>query len=148
MRYLVPKQSLGEFAAIPRRASPEEVASVLAIQCVIQGRCLNDYAVLSQDVDRSTLKMFRIGARIYEMAKMLMKAETKLTKRELQVLELLITGISNKEIAGHINLSERTVKFHVSSLLTKYRVRGRVELIQQVGMRIKPFVVKRLAEAS
>jgi Bacterial regulatory proteins, luxR family len=38
--------------------------------------------------------------------------------------------LANKEIAASLNLSERTVKFHVSSLLIKFRVRGRMELAE------------------
>ena len=39
----------------------------------------------------------------------------------------------NKEIAATLNLSERTVKFHVSSLLSKFRVRGRMELVREAS---------------
>jgi hypothetical protein len=40
-------------------------------------------------------------------------------------------SLANKEIAASLNLSERTVKFHVSSLLAKFRVRGRMELVRE-----------------
>jgi hypothetical protein len=40
-------------------------------------------------------------------------------------------SLANKEIAVSLNLSERTVKFHVSSLLAKFRVRGRMELVRE-----------------
>ena len=36
-------------------------------------------------------------------------------------------------IAAALNLSERTVKFHVSSLLAKFRVRGRMELVREAA---------------
>jgi hypothetical protein len=42
-------------------------------------------------------------------------------------------SLANKEIAVSLNLSERTVKFHVSSLLAKFRVRGRMELVREAG---------------
>jgi hypothetical protein len=45
-------------------------------------------------------------------------------------------SLANKEIAATLNLSERTVKFHVSSLLTKFRVRGRMELAREATRRI------------
>ena len=41
--------------------------------------------------------------------------------------------LANKEIAASLNLSERTVKFHVSSLLAKFRVRGRMELVREAA---------------
>jgi Bacterial regulatory proteins, luxR family len=40
-------------------------------------------------------------------------------------------SLANKETAATLNLSELTVKFHVSSLLSKFRVRGRMELVRQ-----------------
>lgn len=52
-----------------------------------------------------------------------------LTKREKEVLSLAVTGKSNKEIASSINLSESTIKFHMTSLLRKFQVRKRIELI-------------------
>ena len=42
-------------------------------------------------------------------------------------------SLANKEIAATLNLSERTVKFHVSSLLAKFRVRGRMELVREAS---------------
>lgn len=50
------------------------------------------------------------------------------TKREHEVLKGLIRGLSNKEIANELNLSERTIKFHVSSLLTKTKTGSRFDL--------------------
>ena len=55
----------------------------------------------------------------------------KLSPRERQVHEALLENLSNKEIASRLNLSERTVKFHVSNVLAKYRVRRRADLILQ-----------------
>ncbi len=52
-----------------------------------------------------------------------------LTARETQVLEGLKKYKANKEIANDLNLSERTVKFHVSSLLAKAGVSGRMALV-------------------
>lgn len=40
-----------------------------------------------------------------------------LTKRELEVLKLLAVGMYNKEVAEKLNISERTVKNHVSNIL-------------------------------
>ena len=51
----------------------------------------------------------------------------ELTERERQILELLATGRSNKEIACELNLSEKTVKHYVTNILQKLQVRNRVE---------------------
>lgn len=52
-------------------------------------------------------------------------AEEPLSPRELEVLRLLAQGQSNREIAGHLYLSESTVKNHVNSILGKLQVRNR-----------------------
>jgi len=62
----------------------------------------------------------------------------KLSPRELQVHEALVENLSNKEIASRLNLSERTVKFHVSNVLAKHRVRRRADLILQ-NYHARPF---------
>jgi DNA-binding NarL/FixJ family response regulator len=62
----------------------------------------------------------------------------KLSPRERQVHEALIENLSNKEIASRLNLSERTVKFHVSNVLAKHRVRRRADLILQ-NYHARPF---------
>jgi len=50
------------------------------------------------------------------------------TTREKQVLFHVINGLTNKEIANNLNITERTVKFHVSHLLAKYGVDSRMKL--------------------
>jgi len=52
-----------------------------------------------------------------------------LSTRETQVLDRLLENLSNKEIAAKLNISERTVKFHVSNVLTKFGVGRRADLI-------------------
>ncbi|HLW80826.1 MAG TPA: response regulator transcription factor [Candidatus Acidoferrales bacterium] len=57
------------------------------------------------------------------------KTPGTLSRREREVLESLLQNLSNKEIASQLNISERTVKFHVSNLLQKHGVRRRADLI-------------------
>lgn len=60
-----------------------------------------------------------------------------LTPREREVLALIGEGISNAEIARRLNLVEGTVKTHVSAILTRLRVRNRVQaaiLAYEAGM--------------
>ena len=53
-----------------------------------------------------------------------------LTAREAQVLRLLAHGRANKEIAAELVISERTVKFHVSSILAKLGAGNRTEAVR------------------
>lgn len=50
-----------------------------------------------------------------------------LTRRELEVLKLLAVGMYNKEIAEKLNISERTVKNHVSNIFKKLEVTDRTQ---------------------
>jgi DNA-binding NarL/FixJ family response regulator len=56
-------------------------------------------------------------------------AGQSLTAREGQVLQLLFRHLTNKEIAYHLNISERTAKFHVSNLLRKLGLENRRNLL-------------------
>jgi DNA-binding NarL/FixJ family response regulator len=60
-----------------------------------------------------------------------LKADTStdLSRREQEVLNSLLENMANKEIGNKLNISERTVKFHVSNLLSKFGVRRRADLI-------------------
>ncbi|EHK90464.1 MULTISPECIES: two-component system response regulator NarL [Aggregatibacter] len=49
-----------------------------------------------------------------------------LTDREMDVLRLIATGLSNKQIAGQLFISEETVKVHIRNLLRKLNVHSRV----------------------
>lgn len=68
-----------------------------------------------------------------EASKRLMKAlqapdpTADLTERELQVLLQLAQGASNKEIADSLSVTEKTIKTHVSAVLTKLGVKSRTQ---------------------
>jgi DNA-binding NarL/FixJ family response regulator len=50
-----------------------------------------------------------------------------LTPREEQILSILVEGRSNKEIGNKLDLSEKTIKHHLTNILQKLQVRNRVE---------------------
>ncbi len=70
-----------------------------------------------------------------EAAEVLIKAATEspddegLTRRELEILELMVAGESNPEIAEKLFVSRSTVKFHVSNILMKLGAASRTEAV-------------------
>jgi NarL family two-component system response regulator YdfI len=57
-----------------------------------------------------------------------------LTPRESEVLQMLASGLANKEIAARLAISEHTVKFHVASILGKLGAASRTEAVS-LGIR-------------
>lgn len=57
-------------------------------------------------------------------------ASLAITPRELQILELIATGLSNKEIAARVFVSESTVKTHSSRVFDKLGARRRTQAVQ------------------
>lgn len=57
--------------------------------------------------------------------------ETPLSARELEILRLVATGASNKEIADHLVIAEGTVKNHLSNILAKLDVHDRMQAVMK-----------------
>ena len=57
----------------------------------------------------------------------------QLTGREIEVLDLLARGLSNKDIGGRLYISETTAKFHVGNILRKLAVTRRAEAVYAAG---------------
>lgn len=64
------------------------------------------------------------------MASKKLKKSTVLSERELEIIELVATGLSNQEISSLLEISKRTVDNHVSNILTKTNTENRVELLR------------------
>lgn len=90
-----------------------------AIQMIMQGGYWVPRTLLSKFVESMLQKQKPRPA----------NSSSPMSKREREVLEALVNNLSNKEIANTLNISERTVKFHVSNLLSKFGVQRRVDLI-------------------
>jgi len=110
----------------------DQAAGLLAMHCLVRGQSPSDYVVM---VEAAPCAL----AGLQEKAEQLLQAghavgsSVRLTRREEEVLGGIMRTLANKEIAASLNLSERTVKFHVSSLLAKFRVRGRMELVREAA---------------
>ena len=108
----------------------EQAAGLLAMHCLVRGQSPDDYVVMVEADPRLLQGLAEKAEKLLEAGHAVNSA-IKLTRREEEVLGGVMRSLANKEIAASLNLSERTVKFHVSSLLSKFRVRGRMELARE-----------------
>lgn len=58
------------------------------------------------------------------------RISTSLSDRELQVIELVASGLTNQDIATELAISKRTVDNHISNILTKTSTDNRVALVR------------------
>jgi DNA-binding NarL/FixJ family response regulator len=115
------------FAAVRAGASgyllkdtpPQELLAALRV--IADGN-----ALLSPSVTKRLIEEF---ARQPETAPVDDSRLADLTERELEVLRLLASGLSNREIADSLYIGETTAKTHVSHVLTKLTVRDRVQAV-------------------
>jgi DNA-binding CsgD family transcriptional regulator len=110
----------------------DQAAGLLAMHCMVRGQSTSDYVVMVQAEDEILEGLKEKADKLLEAGKSVC-SQVKMTRREEEVLSGLMKSLANKEIAANLNLSERTVKFHVSSLLAKFRVRGRMELVREAS---------------
>jgi DNA-binding NarL/FixJ family response regulator len=59
------------------------------------------------------------------------KQTDSLSIHQQLIIQLILDGYSNKEIAQELSISERTVKYHLKRIFRKFGVSGRMELVQQ-----------------
>ena len=109
---------LGVRAVLPRRATAEEILQ--AVVAVAAG-----LVVLHPDALDLLLPVLSSVTQPVDEASLVQA----LTRREIEVLGMLAEGLGNKAIARRLNISEHTVKFHVSSIFTKLNARSRTEAV-------------------
>lgn len=91
-----------------------------AVEVVARGGFWVPRPILSRFVEE-TLKSAR--------HRTVVPARGRLSSRQREVRDFLLENLSNREIAERLHMSERTVKFHVSNLLSKFGVKRRADLI-------------------
>ena len=97
-------------------APPREFAQ--AIRVVSQGSVWAPRRVLSMFVELAITQPKRMRPGVNAV----------ITDREKQVLQMLVSGLTNKEIGAPLGIVERTVKAHIAKLMRKIGVHNRIEL--------------------
>jgi DNA-binding NarL/FixJ family response regulator len=106
-------------------ASAAEVVS--GIQCVARGRAICP-AQLS-------ISLFRAFSRQWTaLPNARIKLELGLTRRQQQLIPLIAQGLTNKEIAAHLHVSEGTVKNHVHEILRRVGARDRLQVVDMTRL--------------
>jgi DNA-binding NarL/FixJ family response regulator len=105
----------GASGYILKNTSPEELS--FAIQAVYRG-----YMHLDLNLGRKVI------ARIPEISEVSTTDWDKLTPREQQIVKLVATGANNEEIANQLYISTRTVKNHITNILSQLNLRNRTQI--------------------
>ncbi|MFD8557534.1 response regulator [Streptosporangium canum] len=117
--YVYAALTAGASGFLLKDVSPEHL--VAAVRLVRSGD-----ALLSPTITRRLIERF---APRDEAKADLHRDLSELTPRELEVLRLLATGLSNAELAARLTLSATTVKTHVARILSKLGLRDRVQAV-------------------
>jgi DNA-binding NarL/FixJ family response regulator len=118
-RYVFDSLRAGASGFMLKDAPPEEIGA--AVRIVASGE-----ALLAPAVTRSVIEEF---ARHRPTPPSPPAAVATLTARELEVLHLLVRGLSNPEICVQLFISEATTKTHVARILQKLNLRDRVQAV-------------------
>jgi DNA-binding NarL/FixJ family response regulator len=62
------------------------------------------------------------------------KTDQRLTRRQRELMPMIARGLTNKEIASHLNLSEQTVKNHIHRLLRRVGANDRLDVAEIAGV--------------
>lgn len=98
-------------------AGPDEI--VRAVRAVRDGEGILHPGLVGRVIREFTRVTERDPAREHRFS--------ELTAREREVLDLLARGLRNQDIAAHLAIAEKTVKHHISSILSKLEVNHRTE---------------------
>ena len=121
--------STGLVSLLPMTVSAQQMGG--AIASITQGLTIIHPEIAEALFDPATYRLAAIEPRLENASDSRLEP---LTARELEVLNQLANGITNKEIALALAISEHTAKFHISAILSKLNVASRTEAVT-VGIR-------------
>lgn len=108
----------------------DEAAGLLAMHCVANGRTLSDYILMLPARSQNPHGLAKKAEKLLRIADAARSLD--LSPRQKQILDMLLRDQENKAIALKLNIAVRTVKFHVSNLLSKFGVENREQLVRKV----------------
>jgi two-component system nitrate/nitrite response regulator NarL len=89
-------------------------------------------------IERAMVGNVLMKIRANEKPKLELSQFATLSKREREIIPLIIEGLKNKEIAARLFLSEATVRHHITSIFTKLEVSNRLDLIIRLSPPVTP----------
>ncbi|MEZ4768325.1 MAG: response regulator transcription factor [Caldilineales bacterium] len=113
----------GASAYFVKDVSPEELVN--AIRVVTSGRYVVGDQIMSRDQVQRWLEVWIEEHPLHYSQDS--SSLTPLSQREMEVLQYLVQGASNKVIAANLNISQRTVKNHMTNIMRKLGVSDRTE---------------------
>jgi DNA-binding NarL/FixJ family response regulator len=111
-------------AYLSKEASADEIAEVIK-RCVSGEHPINGGLAERPEVAKRILQQFQQLSREKEIAEF----TSPLTKRETEILGYMAKGYLNKQIADELDVSEQTVKNHITSILRKLNVNARTQAV-------------------
>jgi DNA-binding CsgD family transcriptional regulator len=117
------------------------MAGLLAMQCLVRGQEPRDFEIMVP-ANRSIVE--RLVSRAQDLLEegRAMACPASLSPRQREVLHSVINNRANKEIASTLNITVRTVKFHISTLLSKFGVESRAELARRATGLLRSVVLE------
>ena len=119
----------------------ERMAGLLAMQCLVRGSDPGDFAILVPAEEALASRLVSRAAELLEEGRAA-ASPIALSPRQKEILRAVICNRVNKEIASELNITVRTVKFHISTLLTKFGVSNRAELARRAAAFMRPAIVE------
>jgi len=110
----------------------DQAASLMAIHCFVRGRTPRDFAIMVAPEEDLLDGLVPMAKRLVQACAE-NRSPVQLSARQREVLRAVMQDGSNKEIAAKLNISVRTVKFHVSALFEKFNVQSRVSLMRKAA---------------
>ena len=110
----------------------ERIAGLLAMQCLVRGQEPRDFEVMVPAQGILVEQLVSRAQALLEEGRAV-ACPGSLSPRQKEILYSVLRNKANKEIASVLNITVRTVKFHISALLNKFGVENRIELAKRAA---------------